>query len=196
MKRRDIDRDYRMNPIIQEPLPLRPEETSCSSDIEFMECAIGGYRFGIPISQVIHTDTWCSDYLDSLPGAPTGVVGQTRWDDRWLPVLDLRLLFCLDTQLDQSDVQMFLVADHHDDWFILLIDGLISSQCMPLTTFKSFTSLYVSDVRWLSGALIFDDAVVPILDVGALNAHSQAHLDRHESMGPACITAPLLKEGP
>lgn len=184
-----------MNPIIQEPSPPRPEDTSGSLEIEFLECCIGGYRFGMLTSQVVHSDAWRSDYLDPIPGMPIGVVGQTRWGGQWIPVIDLRQLFCLDTELDLSDAQMFLVADDHDDRFILLIDGLISIQSMPLTTFKSFTSLYVSDVRWLRGAMIFDDAVVPMLDVEALNAHSQAGLDRHERMGEAFLTAHSLEEG-
>ena len=93
-----------------------------------------------------------------------------------------------------SDALMFLVAEDHDVGLILLIDGLIDIRCVPSTAFKSFISIYVSDVRWLSGAMIFDEAVIPMLDVEALTTHGQADADRHESMGEVFIIAHSLKE--
>lgn len=162
-----------MHPFIENPIELPPDEAVDSPTTEFLECCIGGYRFGIPTSQVLYTDSWCITYLDPIPKVVNGVLGHTLFDGRSIPVIDLRQLFCLDAELGHPDAQMFLVTEHQDDWFALLIDGLMSIQCMPLNTFKSFTSLYVSGVRWLSGACVLGDGVVTILDLEALKGLNQ-----------------------
>ena len=144
-------------------------QADATATVTLLECGIGGCRFGVTTSHVIETGEWTPDFLTPLPGAPTGVAGTIFFDGHAIVVLDLRQLFWLDDKWSASDASMVMVVQYGPTPFAILVDGLIGIHDVPRDAIRSFTSLYVWGVKWLSGSAILADRVISILDLKMLD---------------------------
>lgn len=144
-------------------------QADAPATITLLECGIGGCRFGVTTSHVVETGEWSPDFLTPLPGAPAGVVGTIFFDGHAIVVLDLRQLFRLDDNGSEADAPMVMVVQYGSTPFAILVDGLIGIHDVPRAAIRSFTSLYVWGVKWLSGSAILADRAISILDLQMLD---------------------------
>ena len=133
-----------------------------------MECAIGGYRVGVFVSNIIGTDKWEPDYLTRLPSRAPAVLGTVLYNGDAIPVVALEKLFHLEQDSPGAEPLISMVVSHDRGLLVLLLDGLLSIEPVSRAAFQSFSSLYVSGVRWLSGMFILEDRAVPMLDLKSL----------------------------
>ena len=144
-------------------------QADATATITLLECGIGGCRFGVTTSHVIETGEWTPGFLTPLPGAPAGIVGTIFFDGHAIVVLDLRQLFWPDDKWSESDAPMVMVIQYGPTPFAILVDGLIGIHDVPRDAIRSFTSLYVWGVKWLSGGAILADRAISILDLEMLD---------------------------
>jgi chemotaxis signal transduction protein len=121
------------------------------------------------MSNVIETDVWTPEFLTPLPGAPVGIAGTIFFDGHAITVLDLRHLFRSDQDPSESEMPMVMVVHYGSTPFAILVDGLIGLHEVPREAIRSFTSLYVEGIKWLSGVAILADRAISILDLQALD---------------------------
>ncbi len=143
------------------------EPAEAISDSTVLECGSGGCRFGVWVSDVADTDVWVPDFLAPSPRYSESILGTLFYDGTSIPVVNLRQLFCPEEPLPNTDL-MSIVVSYQSHLFVLLVDGFISLAPVSKESFRSFISLYVCGVKWLSGAFILEDRAIPMLDLPAL----------------------------
>ncbi len=139
-------------------------------DLEIVECFIGNYRFGVQRDHVVDSGTWHPNYLGPTDCEDKAVLGTMMYGGEPIFTIDLQRLFSLESSSKPSTAPLYMVVKHDGILFAILLDGFLGLCQVPLKCLRSFTSLYVLGVRWLSGLAIFDDYLVLMVDLEALSS--------------------------
>ncbi len=159
---------YSLSSTTQESTSTCPDEESTISSVSVLEVGIGGCRFGVVSDCVVETFFWQPVLLAPPPHTIPGVAGTIISSGQVITVLAPNELFVLEDPTELETATMLVTVQPHDQPFGLLVDGLIGIHEVPKDVIRSFVSLYVSGVKWLRGAAIFNDRVISLLDLEAL----------------------------
>ena len=130
---------------------------------QFLTINIGSQLFGIPVVKV--RDVLKPQQVTRIPLAKPQIQGFMNLRGRIVTVIDMRKRLALSPQ-DENDKRMFVVVEHEDELYSLIVDSVGDARNLPIDEFeKNPVNL---DACWKEisrGVFKLDNKLMLVLDV-------------------------------
>ena len=144
---------------------------SGTNEVEFLRFHLGSNFFGINVAKVRKAIVYDSCRLSSIPSAVSGLLGNYLERGECFPIIDLKQYFSLST-LEEPAQKLILICEFNNCTMGFLIDRIIDIMRCSWEHFRpSGSSETTVGHESITGNVIYNDEITPILDVEAIIAN-------------------------
>lgn len=143
-------------------------QESRTHDVEILEFVLGGRPFGVEVLQLRAIEQY--DPRRVTPDHPEhpSVAGTLRYQDRRVPVIDLRRVICADAPAGGGageSAKLVLVLEREGQLTAFLVDGVGCTHRAPAAMARTTDRGLDAGGRWHRGSLRSDGREIPLVDL-------------------------------